>query len=238
MRRWSLTTAALALLAIAACKGKEQQTAANDDLSKDLAAASSSDGLTMAPALHDVQTVVSAQELSPQARMHRAPSARASRPSPHRAPHRDRVTPRPSTQAASVSAPAPTTSTEVAAATPQPAAPSDNGDAAPSERPHPVDVPSTSTGGSDGSGSGRSGRHGTGIGIGDVIGVIGGVILRGGVVDGDHCDPRSDGRRIPRTGNGYPMPGGGRTYPGSGRMPFPLPLANPRSTTVVLRGGI
>ena len=232
MRRWSVATAALAVFALAACTGKEQQTAANDDLSKDLAAAASSDGLAMAPTLHNVQTVVSAEELSPEARVHRAPSARASRPSPHRTPHRDRVTPRPSTETASATAPAPETTTEVAATAPEPSAPSDNGAAAPSERPHPVDVPAT--GGSDGSGSGRGGSRGGGIGIGDIIGAIGGVIIRGGVVDGDHCDPRSDGRRIPRTGNSYPMPGRGRSYPG---VPFPLPLVNPSHTTV-LRGGI
>lgn len=215
MRRWSLATAALSVLALAACKGKEQQTAANDDLSKDLAAAASSDGLALAPSLHSVQTVVSAEELSPQARVHRAPSQRASHPAPHRTPHRDRVTPHPSTETASVTDPAPTTTTEVAAAAPEPAAPSDNGAAAPSERPHPVDVPSTATGGSDGSGNGRGGSRGGGIGIGDIIGAIGGVIIRGGVVDGDHCDPRSDGRRIPRTGNGYPMPDAAERFPGA-----------------------
>jgi hypothetical protein len=145
------------------------------------------------------------------------------------------VTPRQSTEVANTTAPAPTTTTEVAASTPAPAAPSDNGDAAPSERPHPVDVPSTATGAGDGSGSGRGGSRGGGIGIGDIIGAIGGVIIRGGVVDGDHCDPRSDGRRVPRTGTGYPLPGRGRSYPGG--VPFPLPLTGTTST-VVLRGGI
>lgn len=236
MRKWSLATAAVTVLAIAACKGKDQQAAANDDLSKDLAAAASSEGLAMAPTLHNVQTVVSAQELSPQARVHRAASARASHPSPRRTPHRDRVTPHPSTQTASVSDPAPSTPTDVAAATPQPSAPSDNGESAPSARPHPVDVPSTSSGGSDGSGDGRSGGHGGGIGIGDIIGAIGGVIIRGGVVDGDHCDPRG-GRGYPYPGRGRTYPGGGRTYPGGGR-PYPggLPLSiNTRAP--VLRGG-
>lgn len=109
---------------------------------------------------------------------------------------------------------APTTPPEVAATTPEPSAPSDNGASAPadngasapSERPHPVDVPATSTGGGDGSGAGQGGSRGGGggIGIGTIIGAIGGVIIRGGVVGGDRCDPR--GRR-PRSGGGYPLPG-------------------------------
>lgn len=226
MRNWSLATAAVAVLAIAACKGKDQQTAANDDLSKDLAAAASSDGIAMAPTLHNVQTVVSAEELSPQARMHRAPSAKASRATPHHTPHRDRVAPRPSTEAASVTAPAPTTTTEVAATTPEPSAPSDNGASAPSQRPQPVDVPATGDGGN---GAGRGRGHGSGIGdIGGIIGAIGGVILRGAVIDGDHCDPRG--------GRNYPYPGRGRSLP-SGGLPIPLPLVN-TARTVVLRGGI
>lgn len=238
MRKWSLATAAVTVLAIAACRGNDQQTAANDDLSKDLAAAASSDGLAMAPTLHNVQTVVSAEELSPQARVHRAPSARSTRPSPHRTPHRDRVTSHPSTETASVTDPAPSTETEVAATTPQPSAPSDNGESAPSARPHPVDVPATSTGGSDGSGAGRSGGHGTGIGIGTIIGAIGGVILRGGVVDGDHCDPRG-GQTYPYPGRGTTYPSGGRPYPGRGGRTYPggLPLVN-AAHTPVLRGGI
>jgi hypothetical protein len=60
----------------------------------------------------------------------------------------------------------------------------------PSPRPQPVDVPSPSSdpGAARGDGGGR-GSSGTG-GWGGIIGAIGGAILRGGVVDGDHCDPR------------------------------------------------
>jgi hypothetical protein len=44
-------------------------------------------------------------------------------------------------------------------------------------------------------GAGGGGRGpSTGDGIGGIIGGIFGAILRGGVVDGDHCDPRSEGR--------------------------------------------
>lgn len=219
MRSRSLATAAVALLAIAACKGKDQQ-ATNDDLSKDLAAAASNDGLTMAPAAGNAQTVVSAEELSPQARVKRAPSARAPRPSPHRTPHRERVTPQTSTEVVDVVDEAPSTS-EVAATAPAPSAPSDEGAAAPSSRPHPVDVPTGNSGG-QGAGDGNNGRHGGGIGIGDIIGAIGGVIIRGGVVDGDHCDPRTDGRRGRRDGGGYPVSIPTRRGPISGPVYSPL----------------
>lgn len=219
MRSRSLATAAVALLAIAACKGKDQQ-ATNDDLNKDLAAAASNDGLTMAPVAGNAQTVVSAEELSPQARTHRAPSARSTRPSPHRTPHKDRVTPQRSTEVVDVveDAPAPTT---VAAADPAPSAPSDEGAAAPSARPHPADIPTGGSGG-QGSGDGNNGRHGGGIGIGDIIGAIGGVIIRGGVVDGDHCDPRTDGRRGRRDGGSFPVSIPTRRGPISGPVYSPM----------------
>lgn len=226
MRSRSLATAAVALLAVAACKGKDQQ-ATNDDLNKDLAAAASSDGLTMAPS-HGAQTVVSAEELSPQARTHRAPSARASRPSPHRTPHKDRVTPQRATEVADVAAPAPAP-TEVAATEPTPSAPSDEGATTASPRPHPVDVPSGNSGG-QGAGDGTNGRHGGGIGIGDIIGAIGGVIIRGGVVDGDHCDPRTDGRRGGRRG------GGGFPITINTRGPVMGPVYSPLVGGAILRG--
>lgn len=80
----------------------------------------------------------------------------------------------------------------------------------PSQRPQPV----ASTGGGSGDGQIGTGRGSRGIGIGDVIGVI----LRGGVVDGDDCDPRSDGRHRGGTiliNNRIPPIG---TFPGSGRI--------------------
>ena len=61
--------------------------------------------------------------------------------------------------------------------------------------------------------SGNGPTAGAGDGGGSVIGTIFGVILRGGIGDGDHCDPRTDsrrGRRIPSRG----------TYPNT-PMPFP-----------------
>jgi hypothetical protein len=65
------------------------------------------------------------------------------------------------------------------------------------------------------------GRGSRGVGIGDIIGVV----LRGGVVDGDDCDPRSEGRGTRRGGilinNRIPVIGG--TFPGSGRIGATLP---------------
>jgi hypothetical protein len=54
---------------------------------------------------------------------------------------------------------------------------------------------------------------------GSVLGGIISIVLRGGGVDGDNCDPRTEGRR----GGRYPgsinsrIPGGIGTFPGSGR---------------------
>jgi hypothetical protein len=174
----------MALVLAAGCKGKDK--AQDDALARDVALAASSDGITLAPTT-GAQNVVSAEEQSRQARPRVAPSSRASRPSPHRAPHRDRVA-APSQEVAAVADPAPQPQQPSVAIAPA-SAPSTTDDAGPAPdapRPHPADVPSTG----GGSGGGVSTGRGGGIGIGDVIGIIGGVVLRGGVADGDHCDPR------------------------------------------------
>lgn len=71
-------------------------------------------------------------------------------------------------------------------------APTETPGAGESPRPHPVTVGSYP---GSGSGSASTGHGGGGISIGDVIGAIGAVVIRGGVVDGDHCDPRAERRR-------------------------------------------
>ncbi len=196
MRKGSLATAVLAVLAVAACKGKDR--AMDDDLAKDMTlASSSSDGLSLAPS-RGSQTVVSAEERSPEARPRVASSARSTRAAPHRTPHRDRVAAHHTAQMASVAAPVPEESpapAPAAAAEPTQVADAPVADAPISEspRPHPVAV-----GTYPGSGSGGVGtsRRGGGISIGDVIGVIGAVVIRGGTVDGDHCDPRGEHRTV------------------------------------------
>jgi hypothetical protein len=63
------------------------------------------------------------------------------------------------------------------------------------------------------------GRGSRGVGIGVGIGSVIGVVLRGGVVDGDECDPRTDGRpgRVHTAVNNR-IPIGVGTFPGSGRL--------------------
>jgi hypothetical protein len=181
MRYGSLIASAAVLLGVAACKGND--AGMNDDLAKDLAAAKTSDALALAPHA-GIQTVVSAQELSPQGRASVARSSKSSRPVARRVPRRDRVA-APSAEVAAVSAPAP----EPVEATPSAPSAAEPTSVIVATRPQPVDV-SYPAGGST-----TTRRDGGDMGsvIGGVIGAIGGVVLRGGVVDGDHCDPR--GRR-------------------------------------------
>ena len=83
-------------------------------------------------------------------------------------------------------APSPTTEP-----TPDPAAPA---------VPRPSPMPTIPTGGEGAHGRDGGGPNaGSGDGGGSILGGIFGAILRGGVVDGDHCDPRTDrrGRRPP-----------------------------------------
>lgn len=197
MRKGSLATAIIAVLAVSACKGKDQTM--NADLAKDVATAANSDGLELAPS-HGLQTVVSAEERSPEAKLKMAPSARSTRATPHRTPHRDRVAAHHAAEVASVAAPAPEAAPALApapaatSATDPAPAPTESAPVAVVPRPHPVDVGSAPGSGSGGMDAGRGGIGGSGISIGDVIGgVIGAVVIRGGAVDGDHCDPR--GRR-------------------------------------------
>ncbi|MEO6866311.1 MAG: hypothetical protein ABI229_12725 [Gemmatimonadaceae bacterium] len=182
MRYGSLVASAAVLLGVAACKGKD--AGMSDDLAKDLATAKTSDALALAPHA-GVQTVVSTEELSPQGRARLASSSRATRLVAHHTLHRDRI---PVASAASTT-PAPVKGADAAAVTMTPVDPATT-TAASSPRPVPVDVsyPSSDPGATRGDGNG-SGSGGIG-GIGGIIGAIGGAVLRGGVVDGDHCDER------------------------------------------------
>lgn len=190
MRYRSLVGSAAILLGIAACKGSD--AGMNADLAKDLASAKTSDALALAPHA-GTQSVVSAVELSPGARMRLQSSARSSRPVAHRTPHKDRIKAAVSEVSAATPAPAPV---EVASSTaPAPATTPVDPEATsapPSPRPQPVDAPYP---GRD-PGSARGGENGGGgPSVGGIIVAIGGAILRGGVVDGDRCDPRGRGSR-------------------------------------------
>jgi hypothetical protein len=179
MRYRSLVASATVLLGVAACRGND--AGMNADLAKDLAAAKTSDALTLAPHAGE-QTVVSAQELSSKARVRLQSSARSSRTVAHRTPHTDRVKPAVSTVAANSPTPEPVDAAEAPAPVPETAPVDPSATVAtvppPSPPPQPIDVPA----------------QGNGVSIGGIIGAIGGAILRGGVADGDHCDPRGHGR--------------------------------------------
>jgi hypothetical protein len=97
--------------------------------------------------------------------------------------------------------------------TPDPAAPA---------VPRPSSTPTDPNGGEGAHGRDGGGpNRGAGDGGGSVLGGIFGVILRGAIGDGDHCDPRTDGRRR-------------RTPPGSSYPNTPYPF--PRYGGVNVRG--
>jgi hypothetical protein len=185
-------------LLVAACSGKSKTM--SDDLKKDLDLASTSDGITLAGSAAKGSQVVSAIE-------------RTTPPAPRRVAQSQRVVkhkPAPRTPPAPVVAQAAQASEEIES---QPVietpAPTESAPAA-SPRPHPIEMPS---------GSGVRVGQGGGSNAGAVLGGIISVVLRGGTVDGDECDPRTDGRRgrIPISINSrIPVIRG--TFPGSGRI--------------------
>lgn len=215
MRKEVQAAAFIAAVAVSACGGggASKGQGMSDDLARDVALLDNSTGLALAPSSGS-RTVISAEERAPIARPTRAASARSSRPVARHSEHREAVKPHSSTSRVAAAAPSPEPSpapsaadaapgqtevadaTTAAAAPDAPAADAPVADPAPeSRRPHPVDI------GAAQGGAAGAGRRG-GFGIGDVIGVIGGVVLRGGVVDGDRCDPR--GRDRERRG-GFPI---------------------------------
>lgn len=190
-------------LIVAACSGKSKTM--SDDLQKDLELASTSEGLTLAGSAAKGSQVVSAIE-------------RTTPPAPRRVAQSRRVVkhkPAPITPPAPVEAQVADVSEEVepqpVAVAPAPTEPAPTA----SPRPHPVEMPS---------GSGVAVGRGGGSNTGAVLGGIISVVLRGGGVDGDECDPRTDGRRgrtaisinsrIPVIRGTFP----GGTFPGSGRV--------------------
>lgn len=190
-------------LTLAACSGKEK---VGDSFKADLERASTASDITL-PTSQGTQVVSEIERTTPPAR-NVASSQRVARRKP--APTH-RLSPVEVRQA--------DVSTEVETAPVEPAAEPVREAPLPSPRPQPV----ATTGGGTGEvtiGSGRGDIH-----IGSGIGAVIGVILRGGVVDGDDCDPRTDGRnrgvisinsRIPVIGATFPV--GRSTFPGSGRV--------------------
>lgn len=195
MRTFVRVAGAAGALALAACSGKDK---INDDFRKDLARASTASEITLPSSQTATQVVSSIERTAPPAPRRVAQSQRVAKhkPAPTREPAPVEV------EQADVS-----TDVESAPVEPSPAPVAEA--PLPSPRPRPV----ASAGGGAGEGQVGSGRGDIGSGIGTIIGVV----LRGGVVDGDDCDPRSDGRH--RGGisinNRIPVIG---TFPGSGRL--------------------
>ncbi|HEX6060264.1 MAG TPA: hypothetical protein VFZ11_14740 [Gemmatimonadaceae bacterium] len=201
-----LTTLPLALLA--ACGADDAAPSVSDDLRADLRLASSG-SMELASAVRGDSMVVSAIERTP---------ARAASPAatPRRsATPRVRV-PRPVPEATPEPAPdpAPAAATEEPEVIAEAPAPSDLPAAT---RPVPVSFPS-------GGGEGAEGaRGGDGPGMGEVVGTVIGVVIRGGGVGDDHCIPRTRRGRgrpgpvltgIPGRTGGLPSP----TFPGRTRF--------------------
>src|SRR5215208_506981 len=156
-------------LALAACSGK---SSTNDDFKKDLERASTASEITL-PTGQPAQQVVSSIE-------------RTTPPAPRRVAQSQRVVkhkPAPTRTPAPVEAQHADVSSEVETAPVEPAPAPVQEATLPSPRPQPV----AQTGNGGGDGTVGRGRGDIGAGIGTVIGVA----LRGGIVDGDDCDPRS-----------------------------------------------
>lgn len=212
--RSSMVAVGLASVVLAACgkNGASPNRAMNDDLKRDLQLASSS-GLDLASqqaakgfALTEIAQS-SAPSPAPAVKKGAGPKAvRSKTPTVKAAPDAsiESKAEEPTTQ---VMAQAPSPTTEQV---PDPAAP-----AVPRPSPMPIDP----NGGEGARGQNGGGPNpGAGDGGGSVLGGIFGAILRGGVVDGDHCDPRTDGRHGRR-----PPYGGPSTFPNN-----PYPTGIPR----------
>lgn len=189
-------------LVFAACSGKDSAVSA--DLQKDLERASTASEITLPQSQPAAQVVSVIERTTPPAPRRVAQSQRVPK---HRAA--------PNATPAPVEVEQPDIATEVE---PQPVEPRPapvEGVTIPSQRPQPI----ASNGGGSGEGRMGSGRGDRGAGIGVVIGSVIGVVLRGGVVDGDECDPRTDGRRGGvHTAVNNRIPIGVGTFPGSGRI--------------------
>ncbi len=201
MRYKTLVLLPVVIAAAACAKGKAANTASNDDLKRDLALASAPK-LELASAQKSFQRtdIVSGIEKiassAPQGH-----TALVNKPKAHE--------PAPAPVVASTE-PAP----EVVAMTPEPAPAQAPAAVVPVAGPRPTAPTSITVDATEARGEGQSGGGGGWGGIGSVIGVV----IRGGGVDGDHCDPRTDGRRRGGIFVNDRLPGG---MGGMGGMTFP-----------------
>jgi hypothetical protein len=184
-------------LVLAACSSKN--AVMSDELKKDLAtAATPSDAINLGtPQTPGTQVVSAIERTTPPAPRQIAQSQRVVK---HKAAPRGIPAPV-EVQRADVS---PVVEPQPEEIRPTPVDP----DPIPTPRPQPV---ATNTG------SGRAEGNGGGSGIGSILGGIFTVVIRGGGVDGDNCDPRTEGRGgHTAVNNRLPFPTG--TFPGSGRI--------------------
>ncbi len=192
-----------AVLVAAACGPKSDSM--SDELRKDLDVAASSDGLSLA-ANGQSQQVVSAIEQAAPAPKKIAASQRAVR-------HRRAEVGTPASVVAEAAVP--TSDMELQSLSDAPVATNDDAPVAP--RPTPV---ATTMPGGNGEGRGDSG---IGVGVGVGIGTIFGVVLRGGGVGEDHCEPpgQRSGARRPTIAINTRFPVIRGTFPGrlTGRTP-------------------
>ena len=220
--RSSMLAVGLSVVVLAACgkNGASSNRAINDDLKRDLELASSS-SLDLASqqaskgfALTEIAQS-NAPSPTPTVKKGAGPKAVKSRtPTVKAAPDAsvESKAEEPTTEVM-VQAPSPTTGP-----TPDPTQPTPDPMAPAVPRPTPTTIDPNGGSGARGQNGGGP-APGAGDGGGSILGGIFGTILRGGVVDGDHCDPRTDGRR-PR---GRPPHSGPSTFPNT-----PYPRGIPR----------
>ena len=212
--RSSMLAVGLSAVVLAACgkNGASPNRAMNDDLKRDLQLASSSSldlASQQASKNYALTEIPQSSAPSPALTVKKGAGPKAVRsktPTVKAAPDAsiESKAEEPTTEVM-VQAPSPTTEQ-----TPDPMAP-----AVPRPSPTPIDP----NGGEGARGRNGGGPNpGAGDGGGSILGGIFGAILRGGVVDGDHCDPRTDRRpHGRRPGGGYgttPLP-----IPTTGRLP-------------------
>jgi hypothetical protein len=214
--RSSVFAVGLSAVVLAACGKNEAPTnrAMNDDLKRDLQLASSSEldlASRQAAKSFPLTEIGQNSAPSPSTSLKKAAGPKAVKsktPSVKAAPEPTIATEAEQPQSeVATETPAPTV-----AQAPEPSAP-----AVPRPSPVPID-PNAGVGA--GGQNGGSATAGPSNGGGSILGTIFGAVIRGGVVDGDHCDPRTDGRR---GGRRPPM---GTTFPNT---PFPRVQVQVRS---------
>jgi hypothetical protein len=203
-----VATLSLALVFAACAKRQEPTASLPDDLKKDLAAASaSSSALASAPNSYQRMRFVSDIE---RARV----SVPAKRPKVSRHPTRMAASHQSGSEATDLSADASVSlasSSPAPASTPEAPVPEPSIAVAGRPAPGPMSAPA-------GTSEGGAAENGRGGGLGGMLGgIIGAVIIRGGHVGPDKCDPRTDGRArgtiTDRPDFGMPLPVGQPTFP-------------------------